>query len=219
MLVGRLRGGVQLLEPYRGVLRTMATRYVRSERRSRETRLFTALISHGRMVRTFDVGDARTLYQEVEELCRDDYHYWLQRGSLEVESGSLPLARTWLAQARAGDGERDFRVQTEWAYYLIKSAARKPSATDAFRKVDEGEQILLDQIDATGARDSYPWHVYGSQMLAWLRRAPLSEDERARKLEAVLRKLDDAIELHRGNRELNVLRADVEKQWLLTQTP
>jgi hypothetical protein len=218
MLLGRLRGGVQLLEPYRGVLRTMATRYDATDRRARETRLLTALISHSRILRTFAVSDARTLYQEVEELCRDDYHFWLQRGSLEVESGSLPLARTWLAQARAGGGEHDFRVHTEWAYYLIKSAARNPSATDSFDKVDEGERILLEQIDAIGGRDNYPWHVYGSQMLSWLRRAPLGEDERARRLEGVLRKLEDGLELHRGNRELTVLRADVEKQWLLTQT-
>ena len=106
LVAARLRGGSELFAPYRGLLRAMATRYSPAQFRSRETRLLTALINHRRVGDSFAVSDARALYQEIEALCRDDHHYWLQRGSFEVECGNLSLARTWLAQARLGEGRR-----------------------------------------------------------------------------------------------------------------
>lgn len=216
LVAARLRGGAELFEPYRGLLRAMATRYNPNHFRSRETRLLIALISHRRIGHSFAVSDARALYQEIEELCRDDYHYWLQRGSFEVQFGNLSLARTSLAQARVGDGAKDFRVDSEWAYYLIKSAWKDPRAAGAEDRVREGEQILLEQIEVYGEEDSHTFHIYGSQMLAWLRRAPLSRDDRARQLEAVKDRMEEAVRLHPGQRDLTILLHDVTNDWLKT---
>jgi hypothetical protein len=103
-----------------------------------------------------------------------------------------------LAQARDG-GQHDFRVQTEWAYYLMKSAWKKPRSNDAEARIVEGSQILLDQIEGHGKSDFHPWHIYGSQMLAWLRRASLPPDERARQLEVVKSKIEDGVRVTQGN--------------------
>jgi len=170
------------------------------------------------MARNFSLDDARRLYDDIEDLCKDDYHYWLQRGSLEVQHGNLKVARNWLQQAFAG-GEHDHRVQTEWAYYLLKSAWKNPNGEDAEERVATGKEILLEQIAVRGGEDSYPWHVYGSQMLAWIRRAPMSDDQRARELETVKKHIDEAVRLFPRMRDLRDLKRDIEEEWLMTAVP
>lgn len=159
------------------------------------------------------------LYQDLEPACADDYHFWLQRGSFEVQFGSLSLARISLAQAKMGDGARDHRVHTEWAYYLLKSAWKNPTATDAPERVAEGRQILSDYIQGYGDRDPYPWHVYGSQLLGWIRVASLSDDERARELRAVIEVVKAGNAKHPGYADLRTLLRDLEHDLLMLSVP
>jgi len=169
-------------------------------------------------MRFFSIDDARQLYANVEDLLSDDYHFWLQRGSLEVESGNLSRAGNYLQQAFDG-GEGDHRLQTEWAYYLLKSAYEDPRAEGASQKVAEGEKILLDQISQRGSIDSYPYHVYGSQMLGWLRRAPLPDQERQRQLEVVRNRVKEGLNIHPTSTDLRVLVHDLNEEWLMTAVP
>ncbi len=219
LVVARLRNSAEMLAPYRGLLRAVATRYRSRGTRSREMRLFTALLSHTRIGHTFAIDDARSLYQDLEPACADDYHYWLQRGSFEVQFGSLSLARMALAQAKVGDGARDHRVHTEWAYYLLKSAWKNPTATDALERVAEAKQILIDYIQGYGDRDPYPWHVYGSQVLGWIRVASLSDDECAAELRAVLDVVRDGNAKHPGYADLRTLLQDLEHDLLMLSVP
>lgn len=218
LVVRGMRGDAIALAPYQGLVRAIAARHQPGRPRSREAKLITALISHARVLRFFALDDARALYHSVEDLLAADYHFWLQRGSLEVESGNLSRAANYLQQAFAG-GEHDRKLQTEWAYYLLKSAHQNPRATDAAHKAEEGQQILLDQIDRRGEEDSYPWHVYGSQMLGWLRRAPLPDQERQRQLEIVKNRVKDGAHLHPYAEELRALARDLEEEWLMTVVP
>jgi len=41
--------------------------------------------------------EARDIYEELESILSWDYHYWLQKGSLEVEAGDIRLAENFLA--------------------------------------------------------------------------------------------------------------------------
>ena len=218
IVVKGMRGEAIVLAPYQGLVRAIAARHRPGQTRSREAKLVTTLISHARVMRFFSLDDARALYQNAEDLLHDDYHFWLQRGSMEVEDGNLGRAANYLQQAFAG-GEHDHRVQTEWAYYLIKSAHQHPSAPDSAEKVAEGEQILLQQIDRRGEDDEYPWHVYGSQMLGWLRRAPLPARERQRQLEGVKNRVKEGSRLHPEAVALRALARDLEEEWLMTVVP
>lgn len=218
IVVNGMRGEAIVLAPYQGLVRAIAARHRPGQARSREAKLVTTLISHARVMRFFSLDDARALYQSAEDLLRDDYHFWLQRGSMEVEDGNLSRAANYLQQAFAG-GEHDHRVQTEWAYYLIKSAHQHPGAPESAAKVAEGEEILLQQIERRGEDDEYPWHVYGSQMLGWLRRAPLPASERQRQLEVVKNRVKDGTRMHPGAAALRSLARDLEEEWLMTVVP
>lgn len=218
LVVAGLRGDAVALAPYEGLVRAMAARLVPGRWKGRESKLAVALINHARVLRFFSIDDARQLYANVEDLLSDDYHFWLQRGSLEVESGNLSRAGNYLQQAFDG-GEGDHRLQTEWAYYLLKSAYQDPRAEGAAQKVAEGEKILLDQISQRGSTDSYPYHVYGSQMLAWLRRAPLPDQERQRLLEVVRNRVKEGMHVHPTVTDLRVLVHDLNEEWLMTAVP
>ena len=158
------------------------------------------------------------MFQDLEDVCKDDYHYWLQRGSFEVQFGSLTLARTWLSHAKDG-GEHDHRVHTEWAYYLLKSARSQPTASDAADRIAEGQSILIDYMEGYGERDSYPWHVYGSQMLGWSRAARLSDDERAELLREVIARIETGVSKHRGDADLRGLLRDLQNDLLSIAIP
>jgi hypothetical protein len=219
MVMGRLRQSSELLAPYQGLVAALASRYQGHDRGSRETRLFGALLNHRRVGNSFALDDARALYQGLEPACADDYHYWLQRGSYEVKFGSLSHARSWLAQAKQGEGAHDHRVTTEWAYYLLKSARQNPRATDAPERVAEGKQLLEDQLQGFGDDDAYPWHVYGSQLKGWLKGASIGDDDHAKQLEGVIDVVRDGASKHPGDRELQILLLDLERDLLMLSVP
>lgn len=218
VVVGGMRKSGEMRSPYFGLARAMAMRAQPGERKSRPARLLTALIGHRRVGNTFAADDAREFYASLEDLLKDSYHYWLQRGGFELQYGSLRLAGNFLQQARDG-GEGDYRVKTEWAYYLLKTAWADPTASDAFEKVDEAKEILLNEFELRGRTDVHIWHVYGSQILAWTRRAPLSADEKAEELEVAKRHMGDAVHAHPYARDLRELKEEIEREWLMTRVP
>lgn len=82
----------QLLEPYTGLAWAVASRFRTADRESRQGRMVIRLLSHERVRTYFKQGEARQLYDALEEPLRDNYHYWLQRGSYEVKYGSIRAA-------------------------------------------------------------------------------------------------------------------------------
>ena len=57
----------------------------------------------------------------LETILSWDPHFWLQRGSLEVDFGDLNLAEHFLSMSRSFNPD-DVFLQTEWAYLLFKKA-------------------------------------------------------------------------------------------------
>src|SRR5437016_3889635 len=102
----------QLTEPIEGLLWSMATRVFQyTPRHDREARLRIRLLNHDFLMTTIpDIASVRRIYNTVESLSAWDYHYFLQRGSFEVEMGDLNLAQNFLDSARSMAGD-DYLVQ------------------------------------------------------------------------------------------------------------
>ncbi len=83
----------------------------------------------------------------------------------------------------------------------------------------EGKQILEDHIQGYGDDDAYPCHIYGSQLKGWLKAASLGDDEHARQLEKVIAVVRDGASKHQGERELQILLRDLEKDLLMLGVP
>lgn len=206
-----------LAAPIRGLIIAMATQEgTLNNRSSRQFRLLRRLINHKFL--TEEIGDilqVRTIYDDIKELLKKDYHYYLQRGSLEVEVGELDLAENYLEQAM-GLNDRDFRVHTAHAYMSLKRASRDAGAgISGWReRADKAFEDLGKILEERGREDSYPWHILGSQGLAYVRRAPLQPSEKAQILDMLRGRMDQALRLHSGSADLKKLHDDIEREYL-----
>jgi len=210
----------QLGEPLRGLLFAMATKVHPSlSRRSREWQLLIRLLNHDFLIRL--AGNPQTIraaYAEVETILSWDYHFWLQRGSLEVEIGDLRLAQNFLEQARSMAGD-DPLVQTEWAYMMLKRASQEPMNPSAREWVTASFDELESAIELHGRTDPYPYHVMGSQGLSWVRRGLMSDAEKVQTLERLRSALQEAREFHPTQRDIQQLSDDLERAYLLLAVP
>jgi len=183
-------------------------------RTARPWRFLRTLVNHEFLLRTVGVEQARSIYADVESLLRWDYHYWLQRGSLEVEKGDIRLAERFLGAAYSMASE-DVLVRTEYAYLLIRSAVESPTSLGAQARVDEGMGFLHEIIATRGRIDQYPYHVLGSQGLAWSRRGTLTERERRALLERLEATLKEGRTNHPRAQELKRLHEDIKRELLM----
>lgn len=212
----------QLSEPLRGLVFSLASVVAPGRlRQSRQGRVLIRLLNHAGLMRllsnadsTIDLASVRQVYEEVETLLSQDHHYWLQRGSLETEQGSLDLAKNFLDQARSLAPEDPY-VQSEWAYMSLKGAYMDASGPGAAEQANAALAELRDVVSRRGREDSYPYHILGSQGLAWAKRAPLATDERVRLMLELRDVVSEGSTLHPSNRELQTLRADLDREYMM----
>lgn len=204
----------QLGEPLRGLMFAMASKVnAESGRHSRPKRFLVKVLNHDLWLRLADVATARAAYQDVQTSLSWDSHFWLQRGSLEVEVGDLHHAENFLDQAR-GLARDDPFVETEWAYMNFKRAAQDASAPGSDERAEEAIEALEDAISRRGRSDPYPFHVLGSQGLSWIRRAPMPRERRIQLLAHFRELLRQGVRWHPYREELRGLYKDVDGAYL-----
>jgi hypothetical protein len=170
------------------------------------------MINHDFLDRAIGCEDARGLYASLEQLLSWDYHYWLQRGSLEVENGDLSLAENFLGQAR-GLANDDPLVENEWAYLLFRQALQAPKSLEAPKQAEEARASLEDLIARRGALDPYPYHVLGSQGLAWARRGIVASEDKGRYLAKLIKVLEEGVKRHADAADLRQLLEDIRREY------
>jgi len=186
--------------------------------RSREHRLLVRLINHDFLIAQLtDTALIRPIYSTIEDILNWDFHYFLQRGSFEVERGSITLAENFLNQAKSLAGD-NLLVRTEWAYMLMVKACGELEAglTSHREHADAAFEELYDVIAARGEQTPYPYHVLARQGTNWVVRASLSPTERATYLERILAITREGVRRHPHSRELRLIETEVQKAYLLT---
>jgi hypothetical protein len=189
---------------------------------NRTGRMLIRLLNHQYLINlvyrkvdmTVDVATLRGIYDAVESVLEDDYQYWLQRGSFETEDGDLDRAKNFLDQAR-GMASSDLNVRAEWSYMTLKRASRYATDAGAADNVAAAFSELEDVIAKRGPKDYHAFHIYGSQGLAWARRAPLSQEEKRKLLEQLRRIVSDGLKLHPSNDNLRRLKASLDKEYMM----
>lgn len=187
-------------------------------RTSRPWRRLIRFMNHAYLLRVTTPENGREIYTRLEGSLHWDYHYWLQRGSLEVEAGDLERATHYLDQARSLRPDNRM-VETEYGYLMMKKAARNPAAPNAAQLFQAGFDLLEGLIDQ-GSKDSpYPYHVIGSQGLGWARRGGMRLIEKR----VLLQKLWDMVKAGRAqfplSRDLKLLEEDLKRELLSTALP
>lgn len=216
LVVGELQGSGLLAAPLVGLARAAAAKVdQRMERSSRPWKMLRSFISHGYLGQVLEITQARRVYAAIEELVAFDYHYWLQRGSLEVEkSEDLRLAEQFLGQAMALAGG-EYQVRTEFGYLLMKKAIAQPGSPRATAWLEEGMRLLEGVIASRGKTDAFPYHVLGSQGLSWVRRGISRTSDKGAFLDRLIDIVQEGVDRHRFARDLLQLREDIKKERLL----
>lgn len=144
---------------------------------SRPARMLAVFSNHQLMKRTAGATAGRQIYSEFEYMLSWNFHYWLHRGALELETGNLAAAENFLRQAKALE-PGDVFIDNELAYLAFCKANEAPYSM-------ESEQMVRDAIESLNAiavrrpdQKPYVYHVMGSQGLLWSRKAPMSPSEK-----------------------------------------
>jgi hypothetical protein len=166
-----------LLEPLRGIAIALAAQLGPHVRRnSRVYRNLRQLMNHDWLKRSLGLAAASQLMADLEPYLTWDYHYWLQRGSLELEAGHEGLAENFLGQA-AGMQPNDFLVQTELGYLRLRQAVRDPNGNVARELYAAGLQQLRGVILSRDHFDPHQYDIVGRQTLLFVRRGDVGAEE------------------------------------------
>ena len=207
----------QLTETVIGLARLAAAKVAPSLRRQdRAWRMLVTFLNHDFLVRTVGLEVSRNLYGSLESVLSWDFHFWLQRGSLEVEVGDLNLAEHFLNTARSFSPE-DVYLQTEWAYLLFRKACDNPAGKDAPELVKEASDTLESLMVRVG--DPYPYHLLGSQGLSWARRGIPSSREKEAYLHRLTIKLQEGCKKYPKEKDLQQLLSDLKREYLGVAVP
>lgn len=97
---------------------------------------------------------------------RREAHFWLQYGLLELEYGNLDYAENYLLQAESLSPNSHYIANSLGHLYLKKAVqAERHGEAVEYRRL--GSDILVRQMDEDDS--PYPFHIYCSQRLAWVR--------------------------------------------------
>ncbi len=159
------------------------------------------IMNHDFLKHHLGVETSRKFYNKVESFLSDDFGYWLQRGSLEVETDNLSDAETFLNNAR-GKAPNDRNTLTECAYLYFKKAIRNPESLDAQAMIDEAITLLTANITARGSNDPHSFHVYLHNMLEWILVKNTTKDEKVNILNSLKPIASIAIRSHPANESI-----------------
>lgn len=213
------RGTGQLPNAYLGLVYAMAMKFQPMQKQTAERRLLTALLNHDRLGKLFsDRQDVRAILTEVEGLLADDAHYWLQRGSYEVENGDMTLAENFLSQARSL-GEGDYMIDTEWSYLRLRQARSEKNSAKSIEYGNEALEILFAVIADKGERTPNTYSVLLQEGSAWVLESSLPDSEKRGSMEKMRLAMDEGRYRHPGNSRLRVAAAGFERVYLMQAVP
>lgn len=170
---GRLHGVA------RALLRVAASRTTPlSSRTSLHARMLRTFLNHNHMKRFVGLEQGREIYSEFEDALSWDYHFWLHRGALELETDNLDRAENFLAQAKAIE-ENDVFIDNELAYLSFKKAIAHPEHVESRELIDEAIATLNDIADRRTDQLPHAFHIMGQQGLSWSRIGIQSAEEKS----------------------------------------
>lgn len=208
-----------LKQAYIRVLSSLASEINASTIHSRKFSLYIEIINHYIIYKRFarNIELAREVYESLVDYFREDHHFWLQYGSLELEGvgGSLDLADNYLQQAYSLKPKSVF-VKNALAHLYYKKALSTTSNSEAVRLKEDADNILIKLMKDRTTNDPYTYHIYGkgyyNWILFWLR-----DSEKIRKaLQSLEKIVKEGCDLYPTNKRLRELKDIIFRAILLT---
>lgn len=180
----------------------------------RMKRLLKTLLNHEFLLKiSSNNGEAQDLYETIENLLKNNYHFWLQRGCFELAIGNLSLARNYLNQAYALNN-LDNLVILSLENLNFKEAIINPNTEKAHTLANNAYNNIVSLIEQRGKLDSYPYHVLGMQGLQWAKKGIKDTIKRKKYLEDLLSILEKGVKNHKRSSEIKEMRDKVQLEIL-----
>lgn len=208
----------QLADAYTGILSVLAHDMDPNAKKGEGKRwysLYKRLISHAVIYRRFskNVTEARAIFEAVAPLVRNDAHFWLQYGSLELEYGEVRFAVPHITMA-AGLAPEDHLIRNALGHLKLVLGRDASNLEDAIRLREEGETILLELIDEWGDDNPYPYHTLVSHLMQWLKRWEPNRAKLIKEFESLRSIVNQGSQRHPQDDRLSELREHVEYRYL-----
>lgn len=207
----------EAFEAQLGLVRAIAVHHIPTARRSTETKVLRVLVSHRRLRERFGINETRRFFAETEDVLREDHHFWLQRGALELQEDNLGDARRYLATAKGRSGTDRF-VEIEWAYLLLREACANPSDAPSASRWAEGSETLEAFIRDDPTRSAYPFHILARQQIDWAKRDGTTYESQRNDLEATMALIERGLEFHPNHQRLLRLTEQARTAYLSLAT-
>lgn len=189
----------------RGTLRAFAAAAAgTTDRADPARRTMIRLLNHSYLIRSLGLSEdhIRSIYDEVESILDSDFHYWLQRGSFEVEKGDLTNAMHDLTSANTtSGGENDFKVLTEFSVLrlkVIKNSRSSESIALGLSAIEDLHRVIRER----GTGSPHTISVLASFGVPWLLGALIGRTEKEELARETLRLLRLSKPLLRTNDEI-----------------
>ncbi len=99
---------------------------------------------------------------------------------------------------------------------LMRKAWEAPKDLHAEEYLEEGMKELEQIIEDWGHKSYYPYHVLGSQGLAWAHRGIARKEQRREFIEGLEKVVDAGLANHPGEESLEHLKDSLKREILLT---
>ncbi len=182
--------------------------------RSQGFRMYREIINHRLIWQRFEasIDRARHIYDSVRAHFNNDFHFWLQYGSLELEFGELELADAYISSAE-GLAPDDFLVQCTKALLLYKRACKSDRVVEARSMRDAARAILVAHC-ASRPSENHPPHILHSQEFAYINTWMQNPAERKRALETLRSDIDRCCKEHQYSERLAQLQKAIHHAYL-----
>ena len=210
----RLSSDSQLMLYYTRLAYIAAVKSIPNSEQRRMKRLLRKIINHEFLFKiSSDIRDAHNLYESIEDLLKNDYHFWLQRGCFDLGKNLLHTAKNYLDQSYNLSNE-DPLVILSLEHLHFKHAIANPNSENSFINAKEAYDNIVQLINQRGNLDPYPYHVLGTQGLLWAKKGIKNIEDRKQYLERLSSIIKLGVRAHPLSRKLKEINKEVQSEIL-----
>ncbi len=206
-----------LKDAYIRVLSVLAPELKNGESHTRKFNLYKSLINHKTLYFRFkkDIDLAREVYKSVAPYFRDDWQYWLQYGSLEIEGhkGDINIAENYINQAESLN-PRSYFIQNAKCNLLYKKSVLQPTFEEAFECKSTADDLANSLLLSIGYENPHIFHIYCRGTYDYIKRWIKDKKEKKLMLLDLLKRIKTGIEMHPYNKMLDTIYHAVNRAYL-----